>query len=142
MLQVIPPLGMLAGLVFVALGLRLIRTGRRLRSTGVHVQGVVVRLRWEPGENNGGLFYPLLRFQTTDGRMMEIESDVGSTPPPAREGSPVAVVHRPAPAPGRAGSPVAVVSDPATPSLARLASMLGRGPGLGMIFVAFGLTAA
>jgi hypothetical protein len=121
---VLPPVCVLAGLGFIAFGAHVIRTTRRLRASGQRVPGVVVRLRWDPSEYGGGQFYPVLRFQTYDGTVMETQSDLGSNPAPAREGQPVTVVY-----------------DPANPRLARLDTMLGGGIVHGPIFIAFGTVA-
>ncbi len=117
----LPPLFVLVGLGFIGFGVHLIRTGWRLRTSGRRVPGVVVRLRWDPSEHGGGQFYPVLRFQTYDGTVIETESDLGANPPPARQGQRVTVVY-----------------DPAKPRRARLASMLGDGMLHGPLFIAFG----
>lgn len=119
-----PPLGVLTGLAFIALGAQTIRTARRLRASGQRVPGVVVRLRWDPSEYGGGQFYPVLRFQMHDGTVIETESDLGSNPAPARQGQPVTVVY-----------------DPARPRRARLDTMIGGGMIHGPLFIAFGTVA-
>jgi hypothetical protein len=67
---VLPPLGVLAGLGFIAFGAQVIRAGRRLRASGHRVPGVVVRLRWDRREHSGQ-FYPVLRFQAAGGTVIE-----------------------------------------------------------------------
>jgi Protein of unknown function (DUF3592) len=121
---VFPPLGVLAGLGFIAFGAHAIRIARRLRASGLRVPGVVVRLRWDPSDYGGGQFYPVLRFQTHDGTVIETESDLGSNPAPARPGQPVTVVY-----------------DPAKPRRARLDTMIGSGTIHGPLFIAFGAVA-
>jgi uncharacterized protein DUF3592 len=123
--HVLPPLGVLAGVGFVAIGAHVIRTGRRLRTYGRRVPGVVVRLRFDPNEHGGGQYYPVLRFQTHDGDTVETESDLGTNPAPVRPGQQVAVVY-----------------DPAKPRRARLDTMLGGGAVHGPLFIAFGVVVA
>jgi Protein of unknown function (DUF3592) len=122
----LPPVFVLGGLGFIAFGAHVIRTARRLREAGQRVPGVVVRLRWDPSESGQGpgRFYPVLRFQTLDGTVIEAESDLGSYPAPAREGQPVTVVY-----------------DPAKPRRARLDTMLGIDMVHGPLFIAFGVVA-
>jgi hypothetical protein len=121
----IPPIGVLTGLGFIAFGAHVIRIGRRLRTYGQRAPGVVVRLRWDSDDYGGGQFYPILRFQTGDGTMIETESDLGTNP-----------------APVRAGQQVTVVYDPAKPRRARLDTMLGSGAVHGPLFIAFGTVVA
>lgn len=121
----IPPIGVLAGLGFIAFGAHVIRTGRRLRIYGQRVPGIVVRLRWDSDDYGGGQFYPILCFRTRDGTMIQTESDLGTNPAPAREGQQVTVVY-----------------DPAKPRRARLDTMLGSGAVHGPLFVAFGTLVA
>jgi hypothetical protein len=105
-------------------GLRAIQSGRRLREHGVRVPGVVIRLKFSHsrGDTTRGTYSPVLRFRTAEGQDIETESDVGTTPAPAREGEQVFVIY-----------------DPQTPTLARIDSMSGRGIALGGLIVAGGL---
>jgi hypothetical protein len=119
---VLPPMFVLAGLGFAAVGWHVIRTGRRLKRYGRPVPGTVVKLRWQSNDHGGGSFYPLLRFHTADGTVVETESDLGANPAPAR-----------------AGQQVTVVYDPAKPRRARMASMMGSGAVHGPLFLAFGI---
>lgn len=105
----------LVGLGFVAMGRYLIRSARRLASIGVRVPGVVAGIRASETSDVGrGSYYPILRFRTADGQDIETSSDIGTDPPPAREGDRVTVVY-----------------DPAEPRTARIDSMLGSGSGIG-----------
>lgn len=105
-------------------GWRVIKEARRLREQGVRVPGVVVRLTFSPsrGTDPGGTYSPVLRFRTAEGQDMETESDVGTSPAPAREGDQVTVIY-----------------DPQKPTLARIDSMSGRGTAIGGLLVAGGL---
>lgn len=103
------------GLGFVAMGRYLIRSANRLASVGVRVPGEVIGMRVnETSEVGRSSYYPILRFRTADGREMETSSDIGTDPPPAREGDHVTVIY-----------------DPAEPRTARIDSTLGRGSGIG-----------
>lgn len=113
------------GLLFSWLGLRIALSGRRLRESGVRVPGVVVRLRFSrstSGSANSGQYFPLMRFRTVDGQDMEVESDIGTNPAPAREGAQVTVIY-----------------DPANPRRARIDNMIGRGGALGALFAVIGV---
>ncbi|MGH3657447.1 MAG: DUF3592 domain-containing protein [Micromonosporaceae bacterium] len=113
------------GLVFSWFGLRIALSGRRLRETGVRVPGVVVRLRWSSSTSSSGpsgQYYPLMRFRTVDGQDIEVESDIGTNPAPAREGAQVTVIY-----------------DPANPRRARIDNMIGRDGALGVLAAVVGV---
>lgn len=112
---------LLFGSGFAWFGIHQIRIARRLARHGVRVPGVVTRLRWESSDN-GGSHYPTLRFQTVDGAVVEVESDLGSSPAPARVGQQITVLY-----------------DPARPSLARMDTPFGRGSVHGWLFASIGV---
>jgi hypothetical protein len=86
-----------AAVVLLAVGLLLIpaallqwRKDRRLRAVGERTDGLVTRLRW-----SGGYAYPVFTFRTPDGRTFEVDSHVGTSPPPCRAGAEVRVLYDP-----------------------------------------------
>lgn len=116
----------LVGLGFVAMGRYLVRSASRLASVGVRVPGQVVGMRTgETSDIGRGSYYPILRFRTADGHDIETSSDIGTDPPPAREGDHVTVVY-----------------DPAEPRTARIDSTLGRGSGIGWACIVGGTALA
>ncbi|WP_165966837.1 DUF3592 domain-containing protein [Actinomadura sp. 7K507] len=108
---------MLFGLLFVAIGVRVIRTGRHLRRFGHRAPGVVVRTA-----TRGQVSYPTVRFRMPDGTERETQSDLGTNLPTFRKGQAVTVLY-----------------DPDDPDRARLDGPTGSGTLHGAIFIAFGL---
>ncbi|MDA0183189.1 DUF3592 domain-containing protein [Solirubrobacter phytolaccae] len=66
------------------------RKERHLRAVGERTDGVVTRLRW-----SGSRAYPVIQFQTPDGRVLEVEGQLGSSPPMYRDGAAVRVLYDP-----------------------------------------------
>lgn len=107
------------GLVFVAVGARTVVTARRFLRTAHRVPGLVTELQYRSGDS-GGLWYPVLRFTTEDGRQVDTTAMYGTSPAPAR-----------------AGERVTVLYDPARPTRAALHGRVG-GTLLGGVFVVLG----
>ena len=109
------------GLLFVGIGAWTVQAARRFLRTAQRVPGVVTDLRYSPGSaDSSGIYYPVLRFTTRDGRQVDTTAMYGTNPPPAR-----------------AGDQVTVLYDPQRPSRAALHGRLG-GRLLGGFFILFG----
>ncbi|GGS82768.1 hypothetical protein GCM10010156_46800 [Planobispora rosea] len=119
-MSTVPLFGIVFGVVFTGIGVRVLTVGQRLRRSGVRVPGFVVGLRWSGGDN--GVYYPTLQFQTAQGFMVQTESDLGSNPSPVRPGQQVTVVY-----------------DPERPQRARLDGAGGRGVLHSVLFLTFGV---
>lgn len=95
------PLGStLFGAVFVAFGVHSLRARRSFARRAVPALGQVTELRWRdiatPGSGRVSLVaFPVLRFQTPDGRTVVAESSAGRNPAPARVGQQVTVLYDP-----------------------------------------------
>ncbi len=90
--------------VFAAVGLFLVFAGIRSRRAGSafagraqRAPGVVTGLhsRVATRSSTGTTLFPVVRFTLPDGRVVEAESSIGSTPPAAREGDSVTVLYDP-----------------------------------------------
>lgn len=115
------------GVIFVGAGFGLRRRDRAFRAVALRVPGIVTDLRyrrWGPaGDGPDGVWFPVLRFTTFDGRHVDAEAMYSRSPPPARRGDQVMVVYDPA--------------DPADPTRATIDQ---RGVGvLGLVFVILGV---
>ncbi len=88
-----------AGAVLVAAGVRQRRAGRRLRRDGVVVEAEVTGLEYLRPQTTAtptsGRFFPVVRFRTTTGRVVEARTLVGADPAPARTGDRVQVRYDP-----------------------------------------------
>lgn len=114
------------GLVFVFPGVRTIRSSGRFLSRALRAPGVVTDLRYEivaQGTHSGGLWFPVLRFSTADGRTVDTTAMYGRVPAPARRGDAVSVLY-----------------DPDDPTRAAIDGPIGGGGLIGSIFLALGLT--
>ncbi|MFG1874372.1 DUF3592 domain-containing protein [Sphaerisporangium sp. NPDC049003] len=109
----------LAALVFGGVGAGLLLSQRDFRRIAHRVPGQVVRLR-PSHSSEGTVYYPTIRFTTADGRPVEVEGNVGSSPPIAPVGAEVPVLY-----------------DPARPDRMRVDTMLG-GNLIGMVFAGTG----
>jgi Protein of unknown function (DUF3592) len=118
-MSIVPLFGIVFGAVFVGTAVRVMTVGQRLRRHGVRVPGVVVGLR--RSSHGRGPYYPMLRFQTMQGSVLETQSDLGSNPSPVRPGQQVMVVY-----------------DPERPQRARLDGVGGRGVLHGVLFLTVG----
>ncbi|MEU4107517.1 DUF3592 domain-containing protein [Streptomyces sp. NPDC027717] len=91
-------LPLLFGAVFMTIGVRLLRGGRRLREQGARAQGTVVGFRTRrDSDSNGTMYSPVVEWLTGDGRTMKVESSVSrNTVGDLRTGGPVTVFYDPA----------------------------------------------
>lgn len=114
MLKLIPLGFGLLGLLFVLVGAVVLRGPRRMRRTGMRVTGTIVghdlaspswnrhsirigpvRLSGWPYARTEGLRWPIIVFETTEGREIRTTSSVASSMP-SRKGSQVTVMYDPA----------------------------------------------
>ncbi len=133
----LPPVTfLLLGLTFIWLGMRTRSSSRRLGPTASRASGVVTELRYvaRAGGSGGGLYYPVLRFSTADGRQVDTLARYGRRPALVSVGEQVTVLYDPA--------------DPAIADLEGMGAVLGDtdggclGTGLvvvGSAFVGLGL---
>lgn len=120
----VPVLFIVVGVGFVFAGFHTVRTSRAFRAIALRAPGVVTDLRYRlfgpPGDGPDGIWFPVLRFETADGRHVDTEAMYGRSPPPARKGDAVMVLY-----------------DPADPTRAALDQ-----PGVGVFGVLFGILGA
>ena len=84
------------GLLFVAIGARIVQSAHRFLRTAHRVPGVVTDLRCRTGSSDSsGTWYPVLRFTTRDGRQVDTTAMYGTNPAPARTGERVTVLYDP-----------------------------------------------
>ena len=107
---------LVVGALSIAGGITKLVRARRLKAVAVCTTGVVTALR---GSHRG--WYPVFRF-TVDGREVEVQSDVGRSPPSQRVGETVLVLY-----------------DPADPSHARIAGWAHSGAFAAVILIGVGV---
>ncbi|WP_328330784.1 MULTISPECIES: DUF3592 domain-containing protein [unclassified Streptomyces] len=84
------------GLIFGAVGGTILFKTHWLRRHGARAYGTVVRLARSSGEG-GTSYHPVVRYQTGNGRTMEVRSSLGkSRRASLRPGTPVTVLYDPA----------------------------------------------
>jgi len=112
------------GLLFVFLGIRTLRSSRRFRSRALRAPGVVTDVRYEVvgTDADSGMWFPVLRFATADGRTVDTTAMYGRSPAPARRGDVVSVLY-----------------DPTDPTRAAIDGPIGGGGLIGSIFLGLGL---
>ena len=122
-LILVPVLFTLVGVVLASTGVRTLRAARRFQAVALRAPGVVTDLRYRSvGRNIGsGTWFPVLRFDTADGRQIDTEAMYGRRPAPVRRGDEVTVLY-----------------DPADPTRAALEGRFGGGF-LGVMLLVIGL---
>ena len=125
-LVIVPVLFTVVGLIFATMGFRTLRTDRDFQAVALRAPGTVTDLRFRSvgRRRASGTWFPVVRFDTADGRRIDTEAMYGRRPAPARRGEEVTVLY-----------------DPADPTRAALEGKSGGGA-LGLIFVVVGLTFA
>ena len=110
------PAGLIAGGIFFALlGFRPRRADDAFIQSARRAPGVLTDLRWRshdygpPGDMTR-MAYPVVRFTTADGKVVEVETTQARSP-----------------APGRKGQAVTVLYDPADPTRVMIEDFLGQG---------------
>ena len=89
---IVTPVLVLVGVGIFALGAHLGRTVFLLESTGVRTHGTV--LFCESKRNiHGSTYYPVVQFATRTGVAVQFRDNMGSDPPPYREGEAVEVLY-------------------------------------------------
>jgi hypothetical protein len=136
---ILPGIGLLfaaIGAVFVAIGTSSARASREFERVAQRAQGELVDIRYEsigtPGEGSMHAV-PTVRFTLPDGRVVQTEARMGTTPGFNRPGKEITVLY-----------------DPADPRRARVdAKMAGAGSlvggcmaSMGLMFVATGIAVA
>lgn len=119
----VPVLFAAVGSIFVVVGLRSAAGLRRFRRTAARASGVVLDLVLDlagPRGRGGWLYFPVVRYWLPDGRVVDVRSPQGSSPPAVRRGQQVTVLY-----------------DPADPTNARLEGILSGGC-LNSFLVVFG----
>lgn len=79
--------------LFVVLGIRMLVKDRRLRSTGIHVPGVVIRLEPSMKTRGGTIYHPVFAFTTVEGIQLQVRSPVGTDKPGVAPGQQVTIVY-------------------------------------------------
>lgn len=96
----VPALFIVVGITFVFAGFHTVRTSRAFRAVALRAPGIVTDLRYRifgpAGDGQSGIWFPVLRFETADGRHIDTEAMYGRSPPPARKGDSVTVLYDPA----------------------------------------------
>jgi len=119
----VPVIFAVVGSMFVILGLRSAASLRRFRRTAARASGVVLDLVLDvagPRRSTNLVYFPVVRFSTPDGRVVDFRSPQGSSPAAVRRGQQVDVLY-----------------DPADPTNARLEGILSGGC-LNTFLVVFG----
>jgi len=92
-----PAMFVLVGAVFAVVGVSSLRSAREFRKDAQRVPGVVTDLRYVSSQGqSGGVYFPVLRFATADGRHVDTQGMDGRSPAPARVGQQVLVLYDPA----------------------------------------------
>jgi hypothetical protein len=90
----------LVGAFFIGLGVRSLVTTQRFLAKASTADGVVVRLDKVVERSREGdrytLYYPVVRFVTASGQVVEYSDDLGEDPPAYRVGDSVRVLYDPA----------------------------------------------
>ncbi|RYF15383.1 MAG: DUF3592 domain-containing protein [Flavobacteriales bacterium] len=84
---------LLAGVIFMIIGLLRILKGRNLTKIGISVKGKVVRI--VSGKGNARVFYPIVQFLTEQGKSFEEMSSFGTYPSLYKKGDMVDIMYDP-----------------------------------------------
>ena len=90
--RIVTPILVVAGLGVLALGVHLGRRLSLLESTGRRTEGTVVSLQLESTLRSSS-YYPIVRFRSADGSIVEFRDGTGRNPPAYHEGDPVTVLY-------------------------------------------------
>jgi Protein of unknown function (DUF3592) len=86
------PIFVIVGVALIALSVHLGRQLAQRESIGVQVTGTVVSL-YERSDSDGSIYYPVVRFQESNGAEVRFKDRVGSNPPSYRVGDAVTVLY-------------------------------------------------
>ncbi len=90
------------GLIFAALGIRALARARRFAATASRATGTVVDVttKWsnarDPGATGSWLRFPVVQYETAEGRPITFTSRTGTSPSPYKPGRQVPVLYDPA----------------------------------------------
>lgn len=93
--------GLIIGIVFGFVGLLLVAIAffvwlrtRAFMQNSQEVKGTIIHMSYRSSSDGGG-YAPIFRFNTIDGRSMEVEDNLRTNPPQFREGQVVDVLYDP-----------------------------------------------
>ena len=66
---------------------------QELVRAGATTDGTVIKMIYSSHDTNSGVYYPVVRFQTTDGQTLEERSRFGSSPPEFKQGDHVQILY-------------------------------------------------
>lgn len=84
----------LVGLVFDAVSIGIFIGTQNMLAHATKVSGTVVDMQYQRG-SKGGVYYPIISFQTVDGKEIQDRASFGSDPPSHRKGDIVEIVYDP-----------------------------------------------
>ena len=93
----------LLGLVFTIVGYLKRKEIKKLKESGIRVDGIVISVEYEPpanpragdGSNNMGSYYPLIKYITSEKGPITKRCEVGHYPSKYQEGDTVPVIYDP-----------------------------------------------
>ncbi len=100
--ELVPVFFCMLGLLFAALGLTMLARARRFAATASRAMGTVVDVttKWSnpggPGATGSWLRFPVVQYDTADGRSITFTSRTGTSPSPYKLGRQVPVLYDPA----------------------------------------------
>jgi hypothetical protein len=91
------------GLVFTIVGYLKRKEIKKLKQSGIRVDGTVIAVEYEPpvnpstgdGSNNMGSYYPVFKFMTTEKKWITKRNEIGHYPSKYQEGDTVPVIYDP-----------------------------------------------
>lgn len=84
------------GAIFTVVGAVLHDRSKKLRKTGIKVEGIVFNIEHEVSSNDSmGLYYPVIRYVTLQGEWITKRYNIGSRPSSYSEGDTVTVIYDP-----------------------------------------------
>lgn len=70
-----------------------LNNNRKLRATGIQVEGIVMEYHQEGNSDQQTTFYPIVEFALEDGRLETVRLRNGSNPPEYAVGDPVSLIY-------------------------------------------------
>lgn len=82
------------GAFFLTLGIGKLNERRKLLRIGVKAEGVVFSVEYErSSDNSRGIYYPVVRYKTTENEWVTKQYGIGSSPSAYTEGDEVNIVY-------------------------------------------------